>query len=63
MEDIGLLLTIESMIKEIYDKLKQLEYDDKLGSIKHSSLIAELKAKLDWEDLVLQRIITCSKIA
>ena len=63
MEDIGVLLTIESMIKEIYDKLKQLEYDDKLGSIKHSSLIAELKAKLDWEDLVLQRIITSSKIA
>ena len=29
MEDIGVLLTIESMIKEIYDKLKQLEYDDK----------------------------------
>ena len=41
-----LALSKKGLLSKIYDKLKQLEYDDKLGSIKHSSLIAELKAKM-----------------
>ena len=54
MEDINELLIIGKFIQELYNELIKL--DSNKDSVKYQKIIAELKAKIDWEDLVLQRI-------
>ena len=55
MEDINELLIIGKFIQELYNELIKL--DNNKDSEKYQKIIAELKLKIDWEDLVLQRII------
>ena len=55
MEDINELLIIGKFIQELYNELIKL--DSNKDSVKYQKIIAELKIKIDWEDLVLQRII------